>query len=132
MKVVLDSNIFISAFFWEGSPRRVLERSIRGDDDLFVCREILDEVSAVLRRPKFGVEPIFLDYLIKSIEEIARPAPIVQPIPLVCRDPQDNKILACAAAGRAEFIVTGDEDLLVLTEYAGIKSVSADAYLESF
>ena len=130
MRVVIDSNVFISAFFWGGSPRRVLERAVRGNDELLVCREILDEIAVVMRRPKFGVDPVFIDYFLKSIEEIARPAPIAQPVPLICRDPQDNKILACAAAGRAEFIVTGDEDLLVLKEYAGMKIVSADDYLK--
>ncbi|MDW7761319.1 MAG: putative toxin-antitoxin system toxin component, PIN family [Acidobacteriota bacterium] len=114
MRVVIDSNVFISAFFWDGSPRRVLERAVRGNDELLVCREILDEIAVVLRRPKFGVDPVFIDYFLKSIEEIARPAPITQPVPLICRDPQDNKILACAAAGRAEFIVTGDDYLKLL------------------
>jgi len=129
MRVVLDTNVFISAFFWDGSPRRVLERAIRGNDELLVCREILDEIADVMRRPKFGVDHVFIDYFLKSIEEVARPASITQPVPEICRDPQDNKILACAVVGGAEFIVSGDEDLLVLKEYSGTKIVSPDDYL---
>lgn len=129
MRVVLDTNVFISAFFWDGSPRRVLERAIRGNDELLVCREILDEIADVMRRPKFGVDLVFIDYFLKSIEEVARPAPITQPVPHICRDPQDNTILACAMAGRAEFIVSGDEDLLVLKEYSGTRIVSVDDFL---
>jgi predicted nucleic acid-binding protein len=48
MKIVLDANIFISSFFWGGNPRAVLERVISGRDELFISKEILNEINAVM------------------------------------------------------------------------------------
>jgi len=58
MKIVLDANIFVSAFFWGGKPRKVLERVIEGIDELFFTKEILDEVVEVMGRPKFHADTV--------------------------------------------------------------------------
>ena len=55
MKLVLDTNIFISLFFWGGNPRKLMTRIIEGKDTLFVSNEILHEVFSVMARPKFNV-----------------------------------------------------------------------------
>jgi putative PIN family toxin of toxin-antitoxin system len=60
MKVVLDSNIFISSFFWKGNPRKVFDRVTNGQDELFITDEILKEIMRVLSRKKFDL----------SIEEV--------------------------------------------------------------
>jgi len=54
MKLVLDTNIYISSFFWGGNPRKIMERIISGKDSLFVSKEILAEVFSVMVRPKFN------------------------------------------------------------------------------
>ncbi|MDR0638087.1 MAG: hypothetical protein LBG27_04160 [Spirochaetaceae bacterium] len=56
MKIVVDANIFIFAFFWGGNPRTILERVIAGIDELFLTKEILDEINDVIRRPKFHAD----------------------------------------------------------------------------
>jgi len=131
MKVVLDANIFISAFFWGGNPRLVLERAIKKADELFVSKEILDEVETVLGRPKFHVDKNKIEYLLKSIEEISTKTINSKRIVSGSRDIKDNKYLECAAAANADYIVSGDRHLLELSEYNGIKIVTAKEYLEA-
>ena len=53
MKLVLDANIFISAFYWDGSSQEIINRIIEGQDELYISNEIINEVSAVMARPKF-------------------------------------------------------------------------------
>ncbi|QQO07862.1 putative toxin-antitoxin system toxin component, PIN family [Breznakiella homolactica] len=130
MKVVLDTNVFISAFFWNGKPRRVLERGIEGLDELYICNEILEEISLVLRRPKFKVPEQGIDYFIQSIEDITHKVLIKGSVKGVCRDRADNAILECALLGKADWLITGDEDLLVLQKYKKIKITTAADYLE--
>ncbi|GMO48200.1 MAG: hypothetical protein Pg6C_10660 [Treponemataceae bacterium] len=70
MKIVLDANIFISSFFWGGNPRTIFERIIAGTDELFVTKEILNEIEDVMERPKFHADNDDIQYYINSIEEI--------------------------------------------------------------
>jgi len=71
MKLVLDTNIFISSFFWGGNPRKIMVRIIDGKDTLFVSDEILQEVFSVMSRPKFNVNHLQTIHFIESIKEIA-------------------------------------------------------------
>jgi putative PIN family toxin of toxin-antitoxin system len=66
MKIVLDANIFISAFFWGGNPRFVLERVITGKDELYVTKEILDEIESVMGKSKFHLKKEEVNYFINS------------------------------------------------------------------
>ena len=129
MKVVLDTNVFISAFFWKGSPRQVLERCIEGIDDLYTSREILAELHVVLCRPKFSLDGSQIEYFIKSIEDIARIVPGNLGAEKVCRDEDDQKVLECALSGNTDFIITGDHDLLVLKEFRTIAISTPTGYL---
>lgn len=105
MKVVLDTNVFISVFFWGGNPRKVLERCIEGIDDLYSSREILAELYEVLCRPKFSLDRSRVDFFIKSIEEIAQVLP-----------------------AKVDFIITGDLDLLVLKECQKVRICNPEEY----
>ncbi|MDR2232242.1 MAG: putative toxin-antitoxin system toxin component, PIN family [Tannerella sp.] len=71
MKLVLDTNIFISSFFWGGNPRKIMTRIIDGKDILFVTAEILQEIFSVMSRPKFNISNHQIVRFIDSIEEIA-------------------------------------------------------------
>lgn len=130
MRIVLDSNIYISAFFWGGLPRKVLKLCIEGHAELVVCREILDEVTGVMGRDKFGVSPEAVEYYRRSIEDLAQIIVPEHPFVNLCRDPADNMILQCALTACADYLVTGDEDLLVLKNVSGTAIVTVADFLD--
>ena len=130
MKVILDINIFVSSFFWGGNPRKIMERVIDGKDKLFTCKEILQETATVMSRPKFKVTNEYITHFISSIEDIANQISLTGTIQNVCRDSDDDKILECALLADADYIISGDDDLLVLGEFRGIKIITAKEYLE--
>ncbi|MCL2041524.1 MAG: putative toxin-antitoxin system toxin component, PIN family [Bacteroidales bacterium] len=129
MKLVLDTNIFISSFFWGGNPRKIITRIIDGIDILFVSNEILREVFFVMSRPKFNVNNHQIMHFIDSIEEIAYRVPTLGTIQGVCRDSDDDKILECAVWGNVDFIISGDNDLLSLKEFQEIPIITASEYI---
>ena len=129
MKIVPDTNIFISSFFWGGNPRKIVERIIDGKDKLFICKEILQEIASVMARPKFNVNDVYVARFIRSIEEIANHITLTGIVQHVCRDSKDDKILECALLANADYIITGDIDLLTLKEFQGIKIVTANEYV---
>ena len=130
MKIVLDINILVSSFFWGGNPRKIMERVVDGKDTLFTCKEILEETAVVLARPKFNVSIEYITHLIHSIEELANYISVTGAIQNVCRDSDDDKILECALLANVDYIITGDDDLLVLEEFRGIRIITAKEYLE--
>jgi predicted nucleic acid-binding protein len=71
VNIVLDANILISAFFWGGNPRLVLERVITGIDTLYISKEILNEIEDVMERPTFHTTKEAIMYFITSLEELA-------------------------------------------------------------
>ena len=128
IKVVLDTNILISALFWRGKPYEILKNGIEGKYILIASVEILEELIDRLRN-KFG----FLDMeLLMYIDILLSHFHVVQKITTVtiCRDPRDNKILETALDGNAQFIVTGDPDLLVLKQFQGIRILDPRGFLE--
>jgi len=131
MKIVPDANIFISSFFWGGNPRLVLERVITGKDELYVTKEILEEIESVMGRPKFHVNKEEVDYFINSIEEIANRIVPKRQVNNGSRDKKDNKCIECAIAANIDYIISGDIHLLELREYKNVKIVTAKSYLEN-
>jgi putative PIN family toxin of toxin-antitoxin system len=130
MRIILDANIFVSSFFWGGNPRMVLERAIEGIDELFITKEILDEIEEVIGRPKFHADKEEIDYLMNSIEEIGnRIIPKIH-IKDGSRDKTDNKYIECGMAANVDYIISSDSHLLELKEYGSIKIITAREYLE--
>jgi len=130
MRLVLDANIFVSSFFWGGNPRMVMERIIEGIDELFVTKEILDEIEEVIGRPKFHVDKEEINYLLNSIEEIGNRIIPKRQILNGSRDKTDNKYIECGMAANVDYIISGDIHLLELMEYGNIKIITAREYLE--
>jgi len=130
MKIVIDANVFVSSFFWGGNPRLVLERVIAGADELFITKEILDEIESVVGRPKFHADKEKTAYFINSIEEIGNKIVPKRHIKNGSRDKADNKYLECGITADVDYIISGDIDLLELKEYENIKIVTAKNYLD--
>lgn len=129
MRVVFDTNIFVSAFLFPGRQAdKALVRVTEGHDKLLISKSIIDEVLDVLTR-KFewrseAVERVAL--LLKSISETLATRQRLH----LLRDEPDNRILECAIAGNADLIVTGDRELLQLREFERVRVVSLKSYLE--
>jgi putative PIN family toxin of toxin-antitoxin system len=130
MKVVLDSNIFISSFFWKGNPRKIFDRVTNGLDELYITDKILQEIATVMARKKFDTKTNEIEEYIKIIESYSIKLFPQNVIEEISRDKDDNKILECAFEGNVDFIITGDEDLLVLKKYKNIRIVKAKEYLD--
>ncbi len=128
MRVVFDSNIYISALVIPGSQaERALSRILDGTDTLLISKAILDEVLAVLAR-KFSRDPEALSQtavILTEMAEVVKPEQTVT----VFKDDPDNRLLECAEAGEADCIVTGDKAMLRLRRYRGIGLISLQAYL---
>jgi uncharacterized protein len=129
MRVVFDTNIFISALVIPGSlAEKAISRIIEGRDQLLISPDIIREVLSVLSS-KFGREREALSHvavILSELGELVRPGEQVR----VFRDEPDNRILECADFGKADHIVTGDKEMLRLKEYKGIKITSLREYLE--
>lgn len=127
MKVVCDTNVLIAGLVADGLCRDIVKRRLPMQE-LFVSRILLAELDDKLRE-KFEIEPDDVPLLAAYRER----AHLVEPAPLpkaVCRDPDDDAVLAAAVAARADVIVTGDNDLLVLKEYEGVRILSPRQFVE--
>lgn len=130
VRVVLDSNVIISGFLFGGPPARILKYALSGSVRCFTSLSILDEVRDVLQRPKFGLSP---DQALGLIEELHALCDVVTPgrrIRAVPADPDDNAILECAVAAKADLVVSGDSHLLGLQKFRRIRIVTPTAALQ--
>jgi len=122
VRVVFDTNVLVSAVLFGGVPREILSRAIRGEFDVVTTIRLMTEFEDVLT-DSFDLQPEVARAARSEYELLAE---VVRPrqIPQVARDPDDNEVLAAARSGDAEFIVTGDHDLLVLGGYDGRRIVT--------
>jgi uncharacterized protein len=128
-RIVLDTNVFISALGWKGWEHKIFGECLNGAFTLCISKEILQELTKVLNYPKFRFT---LEEKIEYIEIITEVAIIVEPkerIDIINAHPPDNKFLECAQESGALFIITGDEHLLNLKEYKGIRILRAPELL---
>jgi putative PIN family toxin of toxin-antitoxin system len=130
MKVVLDSNIFVSSFFWKGNPRKVFDRVTNGLDELYITDEILQEIAAVMSRKKFDAKTNEIEDYVGIIESYSIKLFPQNKAEEISRDIDDNKILECGFEGNVDFIITGDDDLLILKKYKNTRIVKPKEYLD--
>jgi len=135
MKVVLDTNVLISAIFFSGPPSRILAAWIDDEFELVVSTNMLEEYREVAIRigekfPDFELEPV--------LDRVVSNALLVVPAHLpvdACTDPKDIKFLECAVACGADAVVSGDRALLRASGYAGVTVLTprqfVDRYLDS-
>ena len=130
MRVVIDTNIFISGLLGSGSCRKVYLSFKEGEFELVVSEVLFEELKFVIERPKFHLlidaeEKKEVILFIRSKAIFVKPKRKFN----ICRDTKDNKLLECALEARADFIVSRDKDLLILKSFLGTSIVSPKEFL---
>jgi uncharacterized protein len=133
MKIVLDTNVLVSATFWNGDSEKIIQKVENKEIELILSKEILDEFDAVLNykdiQDKIKNKNLELK---RTVEKITILCAIIEPkqkLNIIIDDPTDNKFLECAIEGKADFIVSKDKHLLKIKEYQGIKTITPEELL---
>ncbi len=130
IRLVIDTNVFVSALISTTSIPALLLDEAGKKYSLFISKEILSEVEDVISREKFGFT---IQKISSALEAILSFSEIIDPeikVDVIKSDPDDNKILECAIACGASYIVSGDSHLLELREYGSIKIINPKTALE--
>ena len=131
LRVVLDTNVYISAFLYPARPiSKILEGAFTYRYNLIVSPPIIKEIGETLREDFLWKEK----EIIKTLKAIVKIAKIIAPknlLSIVANDPDDNRILECAAEGKANLIVSGDHHLLKLNVYEGITIMRPTDFLRT-
>ena len=129
MRAVIDTNVLLSGLLWRGQPHALLEHVRSGTVSMVSSPALLAELADVIGRAKFDAiltktntsrERSLAE--VRQLAEVIDAPPLTQP---VCRDPDDDAVLALALGAQVDLIVSGDDDLLVLGSFEGIPIVNA-------
>ena len=130
-KVVLDTNILISSLLFKGTLSRIVDLWKDGKILPVISRETFHEFKTVLEYPKFkltkGETKAIIEEEILPFFEIVE---ITNTVSGICKDPDDDKFIACALSASADFIVSGDKDLCDVVTHKSIKIISASHLLK--
>ena len=133
-RIVLDTNVVLSALLWRGTPYSLLQH-IASDTQcqLFTSPALIDELADVLSRPALLKRLHLINRsTLDVLGDYVRASTVLTPPPLpqsVCRDPDDDALLALARFVRADLVVSGDQDVLVLHPFEGVPILAAHAAL---
>ena len=136
MRVVLDTNVLVSALFWHGAPHAIFELAEERQIEIAASEDIIQEFLGVLGRPKFL--PYFEEADLTLLAVIEKLIPLIQVfvpvrgISVIAKDPSDDKFLACAIAARAFCIISGDRHLLEIKNFRGIPIYTPRQFLTAF
>jgi putative PIN family toxin of toxin-antitoxin system len=130
MKIVIDTNIFVSSFLWKGNPRKIIDRVTSRFDKLYITDEILAEIRKVMLREKFKLNESTVDDYINTIKYFSMNVFPKNKSENISRDKDDDKFLKCGIEGNVDYIITGDIHLLELKKYKKIKITKPKEYLE--
>ena len=135
MKLVLDTNVWLSGIFWEGEASKIIEKAEKKNIQILISENILSEIVDVLNK-----ESKFQKYILNlklSIEEILRVVLSISnlietkaKLDIIKADPKDNIILEAALDGKVDYIVSYDSHLLNMIEFRGIKIISPGEFLK--
>ncbi len=128
MKLVVDTNVLVSAFLWKGTPGRLIELAGEKECRLFTSRVLIDELAEVLQRKKLAKQVQATGFtaaqMLRNYQKLATTVTARRLAQQVSRDADDDAVLACALAAQVDLIVSGDDDLLVLKQFQEIRIVT--------
>jgi len=132
MRVVLDTNVLVSAFVYGGNPRRIVELVVSGEVEMCISEPLVRELQDVLLREQFDLNPQLVR---TALAELSATAQLVVPRKhhtLIEEDPCDNLVLDCAVEAGAEYLVTGDRHLLRLKKCGKVRIVNPQQFLSAY
>jgi len=130
MNIVIDTNVVISAILFGGEPGKLIDLWKKGQITPLITEEIMAEYIRVLAYPKFKLSEEEINYIIHR--EILPFFKVVKSKPgpsIIKKDPDDDKFIQCAEAGKAKFIISGDRHLLALKSHSGIEILTPAQFL---
>jgi putative PIN family toxin of toxin-antitoxin system len=135
IRVVIDANLFVSALLKPASnPDEVIRLAREGKIQLIMSPEIIEEIRAVLLYPKIVKRhrrtPDQIDLFLKKLTKVAIITQSGPKVDVIKEDPSDNKYLACAVEGRAEYLISGDRHLINLRTFRGIRITDPAHFLK--
>jgi putative PIN family toxin of toxin-antitoxin system len=128
-KVVIDTNIIVSAFGWRGNPEEVIRLVSQGKILNFITFEILDELRRVVSYPKLKFSEELQAEIIETMFAISHIVSSSESLSIIENDPPDDKVLECAVSADADFIISGDRHLLNLKNFRCIEILTPEAFL---
>ncbi len=132
LKVVFDTNIYISAILFGGNPRTILELARTREIELITSKVILLELAEKLRE-KFEWENSEISNVIEGISKFIKIVEPKEQIDLISQDPRDNRILEAALGGKVDYIISGDKKhILSLKKFEEIEIISAQEFLSLY
>jgi uncharacterized protein len=135
VRAVLDTNVMVSGLLsGSGPPRGIIDAWLAAKFTLVTSLSLVQELSYVLSYPRIAsrlrLSETELDAIIAALLSQAEIVAGAVALPGVTRDPKDDAVVACAVEGRADYIISGDDDLLTLGIYDGIKVMSPRQFSE--
>ena len=130
LRVVLDTNVLVSAVISNGKPRELLRKGIDNQFSIVTSDSILKELATMLRRPKFKTSEDEIHRIILAIIGSSEVTNVKSKFEAVKEDPKDDMVVNTAYDGRADIIVTGDKHLLEMENFRGIKIITIENMLE--
>jgi uncharacterized protein len=132
MRVILDTNVFVSGIFFTGPPHQILKAWYDDKLQLVISSEIFTEYQRVGAALAEQFPPIDLGYILELVKNKAimvdAPALPVQ----ICSDPDDDKFLACACVSKCNLIVSGDKHLLQVSGHSGIRVLKPRQFVDEY
>jgi|WetSurMetagenome_2_1015567.scaffolds.fasta_scaffold100394_3 uncharacterized protein len=128
-RVVLDTNILVSAIISDGKSRELLRKGIANQFCIITSDLILRELVNVLNRPKFKTNEDEINRILRALIRSAEIVSVQSKLEVVKQDPKDNIIIETAYDGTADMIVSGDGHLLALKAFSGIKIMTVENIL---
>lgn len=130
MKIILDTNVFISGIFFGGPPYQILDAWRNGKLDIVLSEEIFDEYQRVSKELSRQFKEVdissFLDLITVNAIWVEAPQLPVN----ISADPDDDKFLSCALASKTKIIVSGDKHLIAVSGYRNIEVIKPGAFIE--
>ena len=131
MRILIDTNILISGLFFHGLPNQLLQEIDFEKFQVCVNEEIFSEYIAQIDKkvlkPKYHLDRELRKKFFRSLQSFEMESDLK-----ICRDPKDDKFINCAIDAKAIYIVSGDNDLLTIKNFAGIEIVTAREFYEKY